>query len=163
MYHLRFVYGCNPAVETAFFDLKSQMEKKSLDSFLKGWMSPAPGSAGLPSGWFPAALTHQHQKAMMIIIIKSYYLEWWWFCPLHLGPGLPWCSDSPNRRRSSPRGNEERQGETLPVEEATSRARNVRWPDVGPDLSLVWMWQLHAFGWQRVYFDILIWEQLYWA
>ena len=28
MYHLRFVYGCNPAVETAFFDLKSQMEKK---------------------------------------------------------------------------------------------------------------------------------------
>ena len=31
MYHLRFVYGCNPAVGTAFFDLKSQMEKKSLD------------------------------------------------------------------------------------------------------------------------------------
>ena len=31
MYHLRFIYGCNPAVETAFFDLKSQMEKKSLD------------------------------------------------------------------------------------------------------------------------------------
>ena len=30
MYHLRFVYGCNPAVGTAFFDLKSQMEKKSL-------------------------------------------------------------------------------------------------------------------------------------
>ena len=28
MCHLRFVYGCNPAVETAFFDLKSQMEKK---------------------------------------------------------------------------------------------------------------------------------------